>query len=241
MCLTSMRRTPSSASRTTTLSAGPCLLAALAAGAVLCAAGRARADDHVVVKLMLDGFVADPRMDAARVSTGPWVDAPDPVKGTDLRLKADGPMYGGGFRGTYQIDRTRISLGMNLFGQDNATFTHAPLAAPDLYTRTGVVWGENIDVSLGREFRLGPLFPYLDLRVAVDLVAASLELHSWSNGLLGSAGYTSVSLCVGPTGGLFVPLDDTFFFDLAGYAGLVGAERYAGFAGLGVWIQGSHL
>ena len=216
-------------------------LGVLAFFAASTSAGPVLADDNVVLKLMLNGFAADPRMDAAKVSTGPWVDEPDAVKGTNVRLKADGPMYGGGFRATFAIDRTRISLGMNVFGLDNATFTHAPIASPDLYTRTGMVWGESVDLALGREFRVGPIFPYLDLRMCMDLVAANLELHSWSNGLLGSTGYTDFSLGLGPMGGVFVPLDEVFFFDLAGYAGLVGAERYAGFAGFGVWVNGSHL
>lgn len=224
-----------------TISPSGFALAALFALAVLTAASPARADDNVIVKLMLNGFTADPRMDAAEMSTGPWVDEPPALQGTNLRLHADGPMYGGGFRASVVVDRTRLSLGMNLFGLDNATFRHDAIAAPDLYTRTGLVWGESIDVAAGREFRLGPVFPYLDLRVCVDMVAASLELHSWSHGLLGSTAYSRLSAGLGPMGGIFIPLDEAFFVDLGGYAGIVGAERYAGFLGLGVWIPGSHL
>ncbi len=213
----------------------------MAAGLSCAAAHVAQAQDNAVLKLMLNGFVADPRSDSATVSTGPWVDQPPVLDGKHVRLHTDGPMLGGGLRGTVVFHRMRGSIGMNLFGVDNSILVHDGLANPDLSTRTGAVWGESVDVSLGREFQLGPVFPYLDLRMCIDLTAAQLELHSRNDGLLGSTSYSRLSFGLGPLGGVFLPLGDSSFFDLGGYAGLLGAQRFAGLLGFGVWTESTHL
>ena len=123
---------------------------------------------------------------------------------------------------------------MGFFGISGVEAAYEPLP-PDLHAETGGTWGASIELAVGRGFFVGPVLPYLDLRMAVDIMSATVKLTSDAHGVLGSTVYNVASLTMGPRVGIAIPLNRDVFIDFSGTYGLFGAERATFFAGLGLW------
>jgi len=198
-------------------------------------AREARAE-KAVAKFMLHGTGMVTRHQDASLSSAEFQSEPDMLSDRSVRLKDDGLLLGGGMMGSLMIDRTRLGFGVTFFGVKDTGLIHDAL--PTGYRlEADRLWGESLELRLGREFQVGPLFPYIDLRFTFMIMAVNTKLLNEEQGLLGNTQYNRISLELGPVGGFFIPLDDVFFFDVSGYAGLFGDEKYGGFGGLGVWAD----
>lgn len=189
--------------------------------------------EQAVAKLMMHGTGMVTRHEDASLSKAWAQGEPDMLEGKNVRLSENGMLWGGGFDGSLMFDGTRFVFGITFFGVDDTHIAYDALPA-GYRLEAGRLWGETLELRVGREFQLGPLFPYIDMRVAFMIMAVNTELHGPEYGQLGNVAYNRVSLGFGPVGGLFIPLGD-MFVDLSGYAGLFGDESYGGTAGLGVW------
>ncbi len=212
----------------------PRLVTALAvAGAVLATAGFAQAND-VVMKLDLRASVMATRHDGASMNTVVGQSQPDMLEVGDVRLAEDGMLVGGGFLASFMVDGTRLALGATFFGVRDTRMVHEPL--PDGYdVEGGRFWGESLELRLGREFQVGPFFPYVDLRLVGFVMVVNTKLRNDEHGVLGNTQFNRIGVGLGPVGGLFVPLSDDLYADLSGYAGLFGDEKYGGMFALGTW------
>lgn len=211
---------------------GASLVAASLLGPLL-VAQPARAENSVA-KFQLHFAAMNARLDDKELGVGSGVDEPEALQNKKVRFDGDGTMLGGGVRGGVMIDQTRFNLGVTIFGIAGSGLTYEPLPG-NLSMTGGRLWGETIDLTLGREFEMGPVFPYIDLRFAVTIIALNTSLHEPRYGRLGTTPYNRVAVGLGPQVGLFVPMGDVMFLDVSGYAGLFGDERYGGTAGIGVW------
>lgn len=190
--------------------------------------------DQTVTKVMLHGTGMVTRHHDAPLKVAPFQDEPDMLADGNVRLGEDGLLLGGGLSASLMIDRTRFGLGVTFFGVGDTGILYDPV--PEGYEmQGGRLWGESLELRLGREFRLGPLFPYLDLRFVFTVVVVNTGLVEHQQGYLGNTQYNRMSLGLGPVAGLFMPLDEDFFFDISGYAGLFGDEKMGGTVGFGVW------
>lgn len=202
--------------------------------ALLSTASPVRAE-KAVAKLMLHATSMVTRHEGVSPSVALGQDEPDLLADRDLHYGTDGQSFGGGLMGSFMVDGTRFALGISFFGVRDTKIVHDPLPA-GYELEAGRLWGETVELRLGREFALGPLFPYLDLRFAFVIEAVNTQLRSESQGLLGSTQYNRYALGLGPVGGVFLPAGDAFV-DISGYAGLFGQEKYGGTVGVGLWTD----
>lgn len=183
------------------------------------------AADPLVVKQMIHGFVAEsPLQDRTFTAT----DSP----AAHVRFTDGGTKIGGGARSTFVYRRMRGSIGFGAFGIRNA---HA-------VTRTGNevssfnAGGGYAELAAGYEFRLGPLFPYADLRATFEFDSVSLVVRNPPCGEQLAALPAYAHLSAGPSVGVFVPFEPLLFVDLSGYMGWLGERNLGAFAGFGFWI-----
>jgi hypothetical protein len=213
-------------------SQGPCF-AVLVLSTVLSSPAQA---EQAITKVALHGTAMTTRHEGAPLHVAYLQDEPDMLQDADVRLSEDGLTLGGGLSASLMIDGTRIGLGITLFGLQDTSIVHSQL--PDGYElQGGTIWGETVDVRLGREFRLGPLFPYLDLRLAFTIIAVNTGLRNDAQGHLGTTTYNRMSVGLGPVVGFCLPLSDALYADLSGYAGVIGDEKFGGTLGLGAWFE----
>jgi hypothetical protein len=211
---------------------GPCL-AALALLTVLSCPARA---EQAITKVALHGTAMTTRHEDAPLHGVYMQDEPDMLEDADVRLSEDGLILGGGLSVSLMIDGTRIGAGVTVFGLQDTRIVHSQL--PEGYElQGGTIWGETIDVRLGREFQLGPLFPYVDLRLAFTIIAVTTGLRDDVQGYLGTTSYNRMSVGLGPVVGFCLPLSDELYADLSGYAGVIGDEKLGGTLGLGAWFE----
>lgn len=214
----------------------PSIVLALASVLTLVAPARDAHAEKAVGKFMLHGTGMVTRHQDASLSSAQFQSEPDMLSDRNIRLKDDGLLLGGGMMGSLMIDGTRLGFGVTFFGVKDTGMVYGAL--PEGYRLDADrLWGESLELRLGREFKVGPLFPYIDLRLAFMIMAVNTKLSSEDQGLLGNTQYNRMSLGLGPVAGLFIPMDDVFFFDVSGYAGLFGDEKYGGFGGVGVWAD----
>lgn len=191
--------------------------------------------EQAITKIALHGSAMTTRHEGAPLHVFAQ-DEPDMLQDADVRLSEDGLTIGGGLSGSFMIDGTRLGLGVTIFGLQDTSIVHDEL--PEGYEmRGGKIWGETIDVRLGREFRLGPLFPYVDLRLAFTIITVNTGLRDDVQGHLGTTSYERMSLGLGPVVGFCLPLSDDLYADLSGYAGVIGDEKLGGTFGLGAWFE----
>jgi hypothetical protein len=190
--------------------------------------------DQAVAKVMLHGMGMATRHQDAPLKASRC--EPDILEDNNVRLGQDGLLLGGGLSASLMIARTRFGAGVTFFGVRDTRIVYDPM--PEGYAmQGGRLWGQSMDLRLGREFRVGPFFPYIDLRLAFTMMVVNTRLVEQQQGELGDTPYSRISLGLGPVAGLFVPLDEDFFVDLSGYAGLFGDEKMGGTIGLGAWYE----
>jgi hypothetical protein len=191
--------------------------------------------EQAITKVALHGTAMTTRHEGAPLHVFAQ-DEPDMLEDADVHFSEDGLTLGGGLSGSFMIDGTRLGLGVTIFGLQGTSIAHDTL--PEGYAlKGGKIWGETIDVRLGREFPLGPVFPYVDLRLAFTIISVNTGLRDDSQGHLGTTSYERMSVGLGPVVGVCVPLSEELYADLSGYAGVIGDEKLGGTLGLGAWFE----
>ncbi len=187
-------------------------------------APRDAAAQGVVVKQMFGVLVAESPLE------GRTLEAPEPVRGT-TRVIDGGTKVGGGAHTTILYDQMRASVGFGVFGIPGVRL------ATDVENVTGAASsGFFIEAAFGYELRLGPIFPYADLRASFEMANVVLGVDESPCGERSYPLSGRKYVTVGPSLGVFVPLGDLFFADLSGHAGVLGERAWGGFGGLGVWF-----
>lgn len=165
----------------------------------------------------------------------PWGGTePDPLRDRELKLDGGGTIFGGGLRAILVTPVMHGGIGIGGFGVQGLSLKHKALS-PGLSTSLGSTFGGNFEVYAGKELLDGPIYPYIDVRAVLTVLSAQVELRHPDYGLLGATPYNGYSFGIGPRAGVIVALGSTFFVDLSGYFGIIGAERGGIFAGFGFW------
>lgn len=168
-----------------------------------------------------------------------------PYRAAGLRFQGDGRAIGGGFEMLLNVDRYRIGFDATLFSVGRVELGHKPFG-PDLRASLSSPFGSDLALSFGRELALGPVHPYLDLRLGVSLLKWNIDAHSNNLGPLTSLGGTLVAPLVAPRVGVSFRLGSHVNLDVAATAsplaftnvsGVLGLTRVGGFLGLGVYTD----
>jgi hypothetical protein len=180
--------------------------------------------EGVVIKQMFRALVAESPLE------GRTLDAPEPV-GESVRVADGGTKVGGGSLTTVLYDRMRASFGFGAFGIPGVHL------ATDLEGVTDATsFGFYVETAVGYELRLGPIFPYADLRASFETANVVVRVDHPPCGERSYPMSGRKYLTVGPSLGMFIPFGDFFFADVSGYAGVLGERGVGGFGGLGVWF-----
>lgn len=208
------------------------LTAALVAPAVAWADSPPTEEEGGGVLFYGEGMFANIRNQTLSIAWGST--EPDPLRDRELKLDGGGTIFGGGLRVLIIKSFMHGGIGLGMFGVQGLSLRHKKLA-PDLTASLDSTLGVNCEVYAGKELLDGPIYPYLDLRVVLSVLSADVQLRHPTYGVLGATRYNGYSVGIGPRAGVVVPLGSTFFVDLSGYFGLIGAERGGVFAGFGLW------
>lgn len=181
--------------------------------------------DPVVVKQMFHVLVAESPLEGETL-TSPG--APD----VDVRIPDGGTQIGAGARTTVVYHRMRGSFGFGAFGIRGAKYEMDPQLPVSSATSAGAYF----ELAAGYEFRVGPVFPYADLRVNLGFANLAMQVQTPQCGEqlqpLSAKGYVGI----GPAAGVFIPVVGYFFVDVSGHAGVVGERGLGAFGGVGFWI-----
>ncbi len=162
-------------------------------------------------------------------------DEPDPLRGAELALDGVSGLAGGGFRGMFQSAwGIRFGLGFSSLYGDGFSLVQEGLPDGVSAELDGVTIA-NFEVALGKAFDATYLYPYIDVKMGINVMLAQIAVRTEQFGYMGSSTYVVPSLSVGPRAGVFVPLDGDWFIDVSGQYSFVGVERGGLFAGFGFW------
>jgi hypothetical protein len=181
--------------------------------------------DPVVIKQMFHMLVAESPLEG-KTLTSPT--APD----VQVQLSDGGTRIGAGARTTVVYHRMRGSFGFGAFGIRGAEYE----MDPQLPVTSATSAGAYFELAAGYEFRLGPVFPYADLRADFGFANLSMQVQTAQCGDQYQPLSAEFYFGLGPSAGLFVPVVGYFFVDVSGYAGVVGDRGAGVFGGMGFWI-----
>lgn len=222
------------ADRTPRRVASALALALAVAAASLTAAPRARAVDlKSGVGVAVVGFGGVSSLDHELHATT----EPDLLASRSPRLEGNGGFAGGALRILAVLDRYRFTFEEGVYGLAGARYRldGAPLPA-GFSSDADKAWGAHFEVSAGRQFDLGPVSPYAELRAGMSFSVASVNLRSTSYGFLGVTSYTKLHLLIAPRIGAIYRLGRETFVDVGASADLTGPERFGVSVALGVWL-----
>jgi len=150
---------------------------------------------------------------------------PDVLKGSGLRLQQIGWGAGGGVRFNYQsTSGIRFSTGMSYHRLVGHALEHDALP-PGVSLSLGDVGLFGAEIALGKAFDANDILPYVDLVARINGLFVSIETAIEPHGTVGDTHLSSVLVMLGPRLGLFIPLNDDLFIDVAVHGGLFGLER----------------
>lgn len=152
-------------------------------------------------------------------------------KAARLRFGRDGTLLGGAL-GITAVHENGVRIGVvgTFFGLSRTSFSYAPLDA--FAFSMGQPWGLEVELTGGYALHLGPLMPFLDLRVGVGFAAAEIQARSAELGSTVSLGRRAVTPVLSPRLGLQVHVFGPLAIELSGSASPIGIERYTGSAGI---------
>lgn len=159
-----------------------------------------------------------------------------PYRAAGLRFQGAGTAIGGGIEMLLNVDRYRVGFDATVFTVRGVELAHVPLG-PDLGASLSPPLGSDLAVAVGRELALGPVHPYLDLRLGVSFVKWSIDPHSVILGPLTSLGGTLVTPLLTPRLGVSFRLGRRVNLDVATTASPLGLARAGVFLGLGVYTD----
>jgi len=183
---------------------------------------------------MLFGTSGYASFDHRKLTPGLGQKRPDPLRGTGVELDGRAVLVGGGVRDTLQQGSVRFSFSSSFFAVQGL---RARVGEPAAGFEAGVrgSWGGAVELGVGRQYRVGWVYPFADLRVLLLMVSSPVELRS-SVGSLGLTSFDAYTLDVGPRLGMWLPFASAGFVELSAHAGLFGAERFGANLGVGFFI-----
>lgn len=166
---------------------------------------------------------------------------PDLLASRSPRLQGTGGFGGGALRVFVVLDRYRFTFEEGVYGLAGASYRldGAPLPA-GFSTDAGKAWGAHFEVSAGRQFDLGPVSPYAEVRAGMSFSVASVSLRSTTYGFLGDTSYTKLHLLIAPRLGAVYRLGHDSFVDVGVSSDLTGPERFGVSVALGVFLGAPH-
>lgn len=165
---------------------------------------------------------------------------PDPLRDAEVVLDGRGWLVGGGIRDVLQLDRVRFGIGAFVYTvQGVKARVGTPTGGLEATARTP--WGGTAELLVGRQLRVGWLYPFADLRASLQLLSSSVELRSRTAGLLGRTSYEAYLFDVGPRVGVWLPFGGVGHVELSTRAGLFGPERFGVDLGVGIALPLSPL
>jgi hypothetical protein len=213
-----------------------------AAGAVaLLLAAPARAERSEGPALSLSFVGGSYSLNNVALSVAPAADEPDVLRDSWVKLDGSGRHLGGALRGLMIGDDVHLGLGIGMYSVQDLEIRSGALPDGLSIDPDAGVFGMGFELFFGHTVDLESAHPYLELRTALNVVSASLQLHSRDYGLLGSTPYNAFAYTVGPRLGMAIPIGRNAYLDIAADAGL-GAERFGLRIGLGYkdgrWYEG---
>lgn len=172
------------------------------------------------------------------LAPGWGMDTPDPLRDARVAISSPRVAVGGLLRETLILRGVRWSFGV---GAASLPGDGARVSGETggYEGRGRTPWAGLFDVSVGRQLRVGPVFPYLDARASLSVVQSRVELRSPADGRLSIVGYQRSLFELGPRAGLWFPLGSMVHLDLSARAGLLGPERFGIDLGLGFFLPWS--
>jgi hypothetical protein len=215
---------------------GPALLVAGALCAGITGTDDARADPSVGVGMFAQGGVAD--LDGEMLGAAFGERMPRALEGFEVELTSDGRMAGGGLQTLVVADRFRFGVegaAYRLLAVSSSTMADLP---EGMSAELGAPWGVRGSLFAGGEILQGPVYPYVDLRVSLASVFATLSSSSDTHGDLGTRTLASIDGAFGPRLGVLVPMAAWAALDVSAYYPMFGGhERLTFNAGLSLWCN----
>ncbi len=151
--------------------------------------------------------------------------APDALRGSGFRLDGVGWGAGGGGRFLYQsTSGVRMGTAVSYHHVAGHTLIHDPLPA-GIQAQLSHVGMLGMEVTLGKAFDAHDVLPYVDLVGRLNVVFASVDTLVEPYGTAGATEFLPLSFSLAPRVGLFIPLNDSVFIDVAAHVALFGLER----------------
>jgi hypothetical protein len=157
----------------------------------------------------------------------------DQVEGKSVYLDGTGMngMFGFGgrrvFRGGF-----RVSVAGSVGGAEGLSLKHAPLQRYDVARHR--IWVAGIDVQGGWQFRLGSLWPYLDLQVGARSLSTDMSIRESDGTVISTRSEQAAVWVAALRPGIEIPVGRCTYLDLAVFGSPVGAVRYGASLGV-VW------
>jgi len=227
------------------------LVVPVAAGLCLVPAVANAGGDGISFSLYALGGAA--QIDERTLHVALSADEPPMLASRELAMDGWGRMAGGGMRlallgDSDSIGRFRYGLGLGVADLGGLELIDPSGPLPEgHHLELGEAFVMKTELLFGREFFVTPeehsdlgvprraFYPYVDVFVAFELVAAEVQIHSATLGLLGKTDYQGYGLAVGPRAGVCIPLSTDIYADLGVYGSVIGTERIGGYVGLGLW------
>ncbi len=160
------------------------------------------------------------RVDHAKLHTP----ATEPAILGPLFLDGTGTMVGGSFGAVGYVDGMRFGFSESFYGVSGLQLVKDQPTPTGYKVSAAKAWGLLIEGTFGRQMEVAGVRPYLDARVGVAMLMATIDVDSGQLGNVGSTNYTAYRFSVGPRFGVMIPIADHFLLDAACTYGILGHE-----------------
>lgn len=152
-------------------------------------------------------------------------DLPDALGDSGLRLHEVAWGAGGGARFYYQsTNGVRFGTGLAVHRLMGHTLGHDALVS-GVSLRLDDVNLIGAEITLGKAFDAGDVLPYVDLMARFNVLITRLEVSVAPVGTAGTVELRTFDFTLAPRIGLWIPLNEDIFIDVAAHGGIFGLER----------------
>ncbi len=196
-------------------------------------ATRSYADYEAGASFALVGITGVFVADARPMGLAPASAAPSALADFAPVLDGSGSYLGSGLRAFYHGRYARAGLTGGLYLVDRGLTRQTGSLPPEVQVYGDVSWGGQVELFVGGQIDLRPLFPYLDVAGWLDIVQTRFDVYADEQGLIATPAYNEYAFGVGPRVGFVLPISDSIYLDLGARAGLIGMNRFGFTAGFG--------
>lgn len=197
------------------------LFAAFAVGlGVLGGSGPSFAEESAGMVVEGGYLYKEARVDRARLHTP----ATEPSILGPLYLDGSGTLVGGSFGVVGYVEGVRFGFSESFYGASGLHLVKDDPTPAGYKVSAAKAWGILLDMNVGKQMEIAGVRPYLDARIGVAMLNATIDVESDRLGNVGSTNYTAYRLSVGPRAGVMIPIVKHFFLDAACTYGILGHE-----------------